>query len=205
MSLKSRPPVSSAWPAAGSWKRTVAYSWRRKAKMSGMGYQLLHLLPDGFRAAGEDVTVVDELLPREGRELAEGVLGQRRERPCLERLDGAIAGGIGEPGVDVQAAVEEVPDGWWTPTSRWATCSRSRRVRDALGAPATDATSSEIDGLQPRAQGQVAEQTRRSEHQGDEQDGRQAIAGVRRVIQHPARDEEVEAQVVHPTRQRGPR
>jgi hypothetical protein len=67
-------------------------------------------------------------------------------------------------------------------TLRWATCSRSHGVRDTLGAPATDVTSSEIDGLQPRAQDQVAQQTRRSEHQGDEQDGRQAIAGVRRVI-----------------------
>ncbi len=71
---------------------------------------LLHLLADGLRAAGDDVAVVHELLPGERRELGERVLGQLREGSRLERLDGAVAGRVGEARVDVQAAVEEVAD-----------------------------------------------------------------------------------------------
>src|SRR5439155_1339195 len=71
---------------------------------------LLHLLADGLRAAGDDVAVVDELLPGERRELAERVLGELREGARLERLDRAVARRVGEARVDVQAAVEEVAD-----------------------------------------------------------------------------------------------
>ena len=72
--------------------------------------QLLHALAHGFRTAGDDVAELDQLLPRQGRRVAEIGAAQLVQKSGLDRLDGAVAGRVCKAGIDVQAAVEEVAD-----------------------------------------------------------------------------------------------
>ena len=69
---------------------------------------LLELLAHRLRTAGDDEALVDELLPGQVLEDLLRLEPELRQRAGLDRLDGAVAGRIGERREHVQAAVEEV-------------------------------------------------------------------------------------------------
>ena len=68
----------------------------------------LELLADGVRASGHHEALVDELLPGDVLEDLLGVLGELRERAVLDRVDGPVAGRVGEGREHVETPVEEV-------------------------------------------------------------------------------------------------
>src|SRR5260370_41962546 len=70
-------------------------------------HRLAQTLAHGFRRARDDVTLLEEVLPCKALAPESGAAADLAKQPRTNRADGAIAGGVGETAIDVQAAVIE--------------------------------------------------------------------------------------------------